>query len=256
MAELPNLAGVATKDLVDTIGSGRFQAAYINWARTINLLHEHAPGWMVDYVASPDGGLVHRAPVGGYLLIGFRHIDGTTTPALPQAVMDHKNNAIAYDKISARNITDTQRRGMCMAAAMTFGLTYELWAKDPMEEAYSRPVSEEAPVAAPKAPLAGTKATAPPAPAAAEAVKEFRGSAGAVKASEPLVPDTATEATFREAALEKGVHTVAIDALVAIVNDKLGGDFEKGLGVLGGKTADELNAKYAPKEADTTGEQW
>ena len=65
----------------------------------------------------------------------------------------------------------------------------------------------------------------------------------------------ASEATFREAALEKGVHTVAIDALVAIVNDKLGGDFEKGLGVLASKSAEELNAKYGPKE-ESDDEQW
>ena len=226
MAQIPNLAGVATKDLVDTIGSGRFQASYINWARTINLLHEHAPGWMVNYVANPDGGLVHRAPVGGYLLIGFVHVDGTATPAVPQAIMNHKNDSIAYDKITARDITDTQRRGMCMAAAMTFGLTYELWAKDKLEEAYSRG-TEEAPAEAPKA------ATAPQAPSA-EVAK-------------------ASEASFREAALEKGVHTVAIDALVAIVGDKLGGDFEKGLDVLASKSAGELNAKYGPKEESS---QW
>lgn len=230
MATLPNLAGVATKGLVDTIGTGNFKAAYINWARTINLLHEHAPGWMVDYVANADGGLVHRAPVGGYLLICFRHIDGTATPALPQAIMDHKNNAISYDKISARNVSDTQRRGMCMAAAMTFGLTYELWAKDPLEEAYSRgDEEEEAVVAAPK--------TATKAP-----------SAVAVKASEPLASEEATEATFREAALEKGIHTVAIDALVEIVKTKLGSDYAKGIGVLNSKTAAELNKKYGPAE--------
>ena len=52
------------------------------------------------------------------LLIRFAHVDGAVTPALPQAVMDHRNNAIPYDKITARDITDTQRRGMCMAAAM------------------------------------------------------------------------------------------------------------------------------------------
>ena len=231
MAELPNLAGVATKDLVDTIGTGRFQASYINWARTINLLHENAPGWMVTYVANADGGLVHRAPVGGYLLIGFVHVDGTATPAVPQAIMDHKNNAIAYDKISARDITDTQRRGMCMAAAMTFGLTYELWAKDKLEESYSRGTAQEAPAA----PKAAPAATAQPAPSA-EAAK-------------------ASEATFREAALEKGVHTVAIDALVAIVGDKLGGDFEKGLGVLASKSAEELNVKYGPAPEDGV-EQW
>jgi len=140
MNEIPNLAGVATKDLVEQIGGGKFSASYINWARTINLLHQHAPGWMVNYVTNNDGGLVHKAPgAGGYLLIGFEHVDGTSTPPLPQAVMDHRNNPIPYDKISARDITDTQRRGMCMAAAMTFGLGYELWAKMPLESGYAAP---------------------------------------------------------------------------------------------------------------------
>ena len=234
MAKLPNLAGVASKDLVEKIGSGKFSAAYINWSRTMNLLREHAPGWLPDYIPSEDGSLLHKAPVGAYLLIRFQNMEsGALTPALPQAVMDHRNNAIPFDKITARDITDTQRRGMCMAAAMHFGLAYELWAKMPMENGYK---SEEAPTTAPKA---ATKAP----------------SAAAAKASEPLVPDAASEATFREAALEKGIHTVAIDALVAIVNDKLGGDFEKGLGVLASKSAEELNAKYGPKE-ESDGEQW
>ena len=118
----PNLAGVATKDLVENIGTGKFKASYINWSRTMNLLRTHAPGWLVDYVCSEGGNLLHRAPVGAYLLIRFRNVEnGTVTPALPQAVMDHRNNAIPYDKITARDITDTQRRGMCMAAAMHFG---------------------------------------------------------------------------------------------------------------------------------------
>jgi len=231
MAEIVNLAGVATKDLVDTIGSGRFQASYINWSRTLNLLRTHAPGWTANCITASDGSLLHRAPVGAYLLIQFVHTDGTETPPVPQAVMDHKNNSIPYEKISARDITDTQRRGTCLAAAFTFGLAYELWAKDKMEEAYSRPATQEAPAA----PKAAPAATAQPAPSA-EAAK-------------------ASEATFREAALEKGVHTVAIDALVGIVNDKLGGDFEKGLGVLASKSAEELNAKYGPKE-ESDGEQW
>ncbi|WGL30434.1 recombinase [Synechococcus phage S-CRES1] len=229
---LPNLAGVATKDLVEKIGSGKFSAAYINWSRTMNLLRQHAPGWLVDYVPAEDGSLLHRAPVGAYLLIRFQNMEtGAVTPALPQAVMDHRNSAIAFDKITARDVTDTQRRGMCMAAAMHFGLAYELWAKMPMENGYQ---SEEAP-AAPKAPTsAPSKAPSEP-KVAAEAVKE-------------------SEATFREAALEKGVHTVAIDTLVTIVGDKLGGDFEKGLGVLASKSAEELNAKYGPKSEEA--EQW
>ena len=223
MADFPNLAGVATKDLVEKIGSGKFSAAYINWSRTLNLLRTHAPGWTANCITAADGSLLHRAPVGAYLLIQFVHVDGTETPAVPQAVMDHRNNAIPFEKITARDVTDTQRRGTCMAAAFTFGLAYELWAKMPLESGYA----QEEPAEAPK-------------PATAQQVP----SAEAAKAS---------EASFREAALEKGVHTVAIDALVGIVGDKLGGDFEKGLGVLASKSAEELNAKYGPK---TEKEQW
>lgn len=234
-AQLPNLAGVASKDLVEKIGTGSFAAAYINWSRTMNLLRTHAPGWMVDYEPTADGKLLHEAPVGGYLMIRFKHVDGTVTPALPQAVMDNRNKAIALEKITARDITDTQRRGMCMAAAMTFGLAYELWAKMPMESGYNAPASEEAPKTAPKAPAAQAAPKAAP----------VADSGGTSEVS---------EVTFREAALEKGVHTVAIDAIVSIVNDKLGGDFKKGLGVLNGKSTEELNAKYGPKEeAD---DQW
>lgn len=141
MAEIPNLAGIATKELVEHIGTGKFVSAYINWSRTMNLLRVHAPGWMVESVMSPEGSLLHRAPVGAYLLIRFRHVDGTTTPEVPQAVMDHRNAAIPFDRITARDITDTQRRGACMAAAMIFGLAYELWAKMPLESGYSAPES-------------------------------------------------------------------------------------------------------------------
>jgi len=231
MADLPNLAGVATKDLVESIGSGRFSASYINWSRTMNLLRQNAPGWMVDYEPNAEGELLHRAPVGGYLMIRFRHVDGTVTPALPQAVMDHKNNSIPYDKIAARDITDTQRRGMCMAAAMTFGLAYELWAKIALESGYGAEEPREAPKAAPKAQAAQAAPKAAPA----------AGSGGTSEAS---------EASFREAALAKGVDTRAIDAIVA----KLGGKWEAGLKTLAAKSAEELNAKYAP--ADDAGEQW
>jgi len=145
--EIPNLAGVATKDLVEQIGSGSFKASYINWSRTMHLLRTHAPGWMVEAVPAADGSLLHRAPVGAYLQIRFRHPEGYYTPSVPQAVMDHRNNAIPFDKITARDVTDTQRRGACMAAAMTFGLAYELWAKMPLESGYSEhaPLAVEAP---------------------------------------------------------------------------------------------------------------
>jgi len=214
---LPNLAGVATKDLVEKIGTGKFSAAYINWSRTMNLLRQHAPGWTASCITNDEGSLLHKAPVGAYLLIQFVHTDGSETPAVPQAVMDHRNNAIPYEKITARDITDTQRRGTCMAAAFIFGLAYELWAKMPLESGYADSAPESAPVSAPKA-----------APAAAP-------------------KEEATEASFREAALEKGFTTHAIDGLLGIIK----GDFAKGVATVGKKTAAEvegLNAKFAPQE--------
>lgn len=143
MNELPNLAGVATNDLVQAIGTGKYSAAYINWARTVQLLRTHAPGWMPELVKNPEGGVLHRDPVGACLLIRFRHLDGTVTPDVPQAVMDDRNNAVPYEKITARDVSDTHRRGVCMAAAFTFGLAYELWAKMPLESGYRGPEAEE-----------------------------------------------------------------------------------------------------------------
>jgi hypothetical protein len=233
MAELPVLKGHVTKDMVKKIGSGSYAAEYIPWSKIAELMQVHAPGWMPECVPNVDGDILHRAPVGGYLQIRFVHLDGTATPAYQQAVMDNRHKSIPYEKISSRDITDTQRRGWCLAAAAVFGIGVEMWTRDPLESGY-RSAPEAAPEAAPD--------SAPkPAPTASKAA--------AVVAKESEV----TEATFREAALEKGVHTVAIDTLVGIVNDKLGGDFEKGLGVLNGKTAEELNAKYGPKDEV---EQW
>ena len=229
---LPNLAGVATKDLVESIGTGKFSASYINWSRTLQLLRQHAPGWLVDTVPAADGGLLHRAPVGAYLLIRFVNVDGTTTPAVPQAIMDHRNNAIPYDKITARDVTDTQRRGACLAAAMIFGLAAELWAKMPLESGWGQE-GDEAPKAAPTV----TKA----APAKEAAAKP------APSASEP------TEADFREAALAKGFTTHAIDGLIGVLK----GDFAKGVATVAKKSAADvegINAKYAPAESE--GEQW
>lgn len=133
---IPNLAGVATANLVEKIGTGKFSASYINWSRTMALLREHAPDWQPELVPAPDGYILHQAPVGAYLLIRFRNGE-MVTPPVPQAVMDTRNAAIPVDRITARDITDTHRRGVCMAAAFTFGLAYELWAKLPLESGYA-----------------------------------------------------------------------------------------------------------------------
>ena len=230
MAEFPNLAGVVTNDLVEKIGGGKFAASYVNWSRTLQLLRQNAPGWTVETKEAPDGGILFKAPVGGYLQLRVKHEDGTVGAWVPQAIMDNRNNSIAYDKIGARDITDTQRRGACLCLAYSFGLGAELWAKMKLEAGWG--VGEEEG----EAPKPAPTTTAAPVVAAAAKVSE------------------ATEATFREALLEKGVHTVAIDACVKIVNDKLGGDFAKGTKQVGSKSASELNAKYGPADAEAEGE--
>lgn len=235
---LPNLAGVVTKDLVDKIGTGKYAAPYVNWSRTMQLLRENAPGWLVDYEPAADGSILHRAPVGAFLMIRFRHLDGTVTPSLPQAVMDNRNNAIPYDKISARDISDTQRRGMCMAAAMTFGLAYELWAKMPLENPYR--ISSDVEVeAAPKAPV-----SAPLAEEKAPTTKKAAPASGGTS--------EVTEATFRETCLECGLTTHACDGILGVIK----GDYAAGVSTLKGKTQkqiEDLNTKFAPAD---DGKQW
>lgn len=217
---IPNLAGVATKDLVETIGAGSFKASYINWARTFNLLHEHAPGWYLDMVLTPDGSQVWPAPGnGGSLMLRFCHIDGTCLAPVPQAIMDHRNNPIPFDKISARDVTDTHRRGGCMCAAMTFGLAHELWAKMPLESGYAGQEGVSSGTS-------GAVVTEAPAPA-------FQA------AKQP------TQEDFLEACLEKGLTTMAADALI----DLVAGNFAGGLKTLASKTPEwvaEQNAKAEP----------
>lgn len=229
-AELPRLGGVATKDLVETIGSGSFKAQYINWSRTMELLRQHAPGWMVEVVFNADGELVHRAPVGGQLLLRFRHIDGTTTTEVPQAVMDHRNNSIPYEKITSRDVTDTHRRGACLLAALQFGLAYELWAKMPLESGYQvadTETIEKAKQEASAAPKTGTKAQSP-------TTQEKVASAAAAKAS---------EADFIAACTTKGLCEAAAKSLIP----KLKGDFGNGIKTIAEKDDDfvaKLNAKF------------
>jgi hypothetical protein len=217
---LPNLAGVATADLVETIGAGSFKASYINWARTMNLLHQHAPGWSVDVVPNSEGSLVHRAPGGGgWLMIRFVHIDGSMTPAKPQAIMDHRNNAISFDKITARDVTDTHRRGACMAAAMEFGLGYELWAKMPLESGY---INDE-------------ETQIPPTPQRSVMQQE----------------SPATREKFLEEALKKGLSTFAAEALLK----KIGENYANGIKTLNTKNlewVEETNKAFEPAKSKET----
>lgn len=222
MAEIPNLAGVATRDLVEQIGSGSFKASYINWARTFNLLHQHAPGWYLEMVLTPDGDQVWRAPGnGGSLMLRFRHTDGTELVPIPQSVMDNRNNPIPYDKISSRDITDTHRRGGCMAAAMTFGLAFELWAKMPLESGYT-----------PQEDTSGAPGVSTP-PSSAVDPSEARQAASVV-----------TENDFLAAAARLGLTDDASKALLV----KIGTNYSGGIKTLGTKDKDWVAQQNAASE--------
>ena len=164
--KIPNLAGVITKADIDTKGTGSYAASYVNWAKVAHLLHEHAPGWDFRLSMAPDGGLLHQAPDGTAYVIGyFDGPEGEQLASFPFPCMDNRNNPIQLEKVSARILTDTHRRAMCACAAFSFGLAYELWAKDPVEDPHRE---EPAPRPAAKPAKAAAKPAEPaehPAPA-------------------------------------------------------------------------------------------
>ena len=139
MSEIPNLAGITTENLVESIGSGSFSARYINWAKTLNLLHEHAPGWLPHCVHREGGDVVFRVANSGYVQIYFCHTDETTLPPVVQAIMDNRHKAIPFDAITAVDVSNAIVRGYCKAAAVCFGLAFELWSGDSMESGYTEP---------------------------------------------------------------------------------------------------------------------
>ena len=126
----PQLAGVITLSDVKQKGTGSYAADYIPWAKVTQLLNEHGNGWLPEMIAANDSCFVHRAPDGsGYLCIQF--VNGNcATPIWPYAITDARNNPIPYDKINARNLADSHRRGICSAAAAFFALGFELWARE------------------------------------------------------------------------------------------------------------------------------
>lgn len=168
--KIPNLAGVITKADVDTKGSGSYAASYVNWAKVAHLLHEHAPGWDFHLRPALDGTLLHKAPDGTAFVVGeFIGPDDERLASFPFPCMDNRNNPIQLEKVSARILTDTHRRAMCACAAFSFGLAYELWAKDPVED----PHRDEQPAAPAKpAAKAAQKTAAKPEPAAPAAAPE------------------------------------------------------------------------------------
>lgn len=133
MTDIPNLGGVITPDDISTKGSGSYAADYVNWAKIAHLLHVHAPGWQFALRRTSDNAHVWKAPDGSGYVVGYFVNGNQQSPDFPQACMDNRNNPIPAERITARTLTDTHRRCLCTAAAFTFGLGYELWARVEVE---------------------------------------------------------------------------------------------------------------------------
>jgi len=143
---IPDLSGLISKE--DLHKKGSF-ATYMNWARTTQYLREHAPSWEfhleprvipsinldTQHTFSSPAEPVWEAPNGtGYLMCFFQNGE-KKTPLFPFPIMDNRNNPLPLEKISARDVSDSHRRGLCACAAFVFGLAYELWARIEIEEA-------------------------------------------------------------------------------------------------------------------------
>jgi len=149
----PNLGNVITTDDVSQKGTGSYKADYVNWCRTMHLLHEHAPGWQFCLAHYVDASHAWKAPNGTAYVVGyFTGPNGERTPDFPQAIMDNRNNAVAYEKVSARDLTDSHRRCLCTAAAAQFGLAWQLWAREEVENPHR---GESTPTAKPAAKVEG-----------------------------------------------------------------------------------------------------
>jgi len=132
---LPNLAGVIkTTDIYK-----KMKFDYVAWAKTAQILREHAPGWQfcLDKSTSEEGisSYIFQAPDGtGFLMGYFEHIDTSVkTTLFPFAITDNTNKALKT--ISAVNFQNSHRRCLCACACFTFGLAYELWAQIEIDEA-------------------------------------------------------------------------------------------------------------------------
>jgi hypothetical protein len=176
-------------------------------------------------IFNEEGSPIFKAPVGGMIFIRFRHVTGFALSEVPQAIMDNRNNSIPWDRISSRDVTDTHRRGVCMAAAFHFGLAYELWAKMPLESGYAAKVVDE------------------------EEFQKVKAENKAIATPKKEESSTPTESDFIEAGKALGL----CDEAIASLKEKIKGNFASGIKTLNGKDkkfVEEMNAKFRPSEEE------
>lgn len=136
----PNLKGTIQPQ--DIYKKGKY--SYVSWARTSEYLNELAAGWEFHLEMPPTfetTGVVWAAPDGtGYLMGYFTDPEGKKGAVYPYSIMDNRNDPMKLEKISARDISDSHRRGFCFCAAKEFNLGSELWTGNEIVKA-SEPVT-------------------------------------------------------------------------------------------------------------------
>ena len=164
---LPNLAGVIkTTDIYK-----KMKFDYVAWAKTAQILREHAPGWQFcldqSSIENELSSYVFKAPDGSGFLMGyFQHIDtGLKTTLFPFAITDNANRPITLDRVSCVHFQNSHRRCLCACACFAFGLAYELWAQIEIDEA--KQVTPE-----PKKGIARTPTKPKQQPEAVESIKD------------------------------------------------------------------------------------
>nr|BAR35311.1 unnamed protein product [uncultured Mediterranean phage uvMED] len=151
--DFPILDGIGTKDDVQVLDKSytdrktgrrvKNEIDYVNWAKCLRLLREHAKGWVPGYKTWVDENgkehIVHEMPDGtGAVVVFFRAPTGSgflDTEDFCQPILDGKNPA-KLGQCSALKATNAIKRGWAAAAAAHFGLFSELWSKDEMEDPF------------------------------------------------------------------------------------------------------------------------
>ena len=189
--KFPNLENVVTKADIET-KPGRGAQQYVPWMKIMAMLSEHAPGWHFDLRedCDPTTGIpspLYKAGDGSAYIKGYfrapkgSHFDDT--PELRYPVMGERpklkangevetwsdgkpkllpNSPIPHGEITARDLTDADRRCRAAAAAAFFRLGWQLWTKDSIENPYREQEPAPAPKAAPKKAASSNKAVNTP----------------------------------------------------------------------------------------------
>ena len=132
---IPDLSGLITKEDVNHINLGSHQINYVSWAKTSQLLKEHAPGWEFHLRQSNNDNWLFYAPDGtAFFMCYFTSPEGKSTAEFPFPVMDHRNNPLPVEKIHSRVFTDNHRRSLCACACFTFGFAHQMWTQEEVQE--------------------------------------------------------------------------------------------------------------------------